>query len=79
MVWNTSLFKSWLIQINKEKNPEITCIIPAAFLFVPKKPHPSPTALTKKKTKAVMHCKIYKRFVLAAANRITKEITTIEE
>ena len=67
------------MQINKEKNPEITCRIPAAFLLVPKEPLPSPTALSKKKTKAVMQCKIYKRFVHVDANRIPKEITTIAE
>ena len=53
-LWNASLFKSWLIQINKEKNPEIACKIPAACLLVAKDPHPSPTALNKKKLKLLL-------------------------
>ena len=78
-LWNPSLFKSWLIQINKKKNPEIFCKMPAACLLVAKELHPSPTALSKKNTKAVMHCKMKRIFVLVEAKRIPKEITTMAE
>lgn len=61
------------MQINKEKNPEIACKIPAAFLLVAKELHPSPTALSKKNTKAVMHCKMKRRFVLVEAKEFRKK------
>ncbi len=67
------------MQINKEKNPEIACNIPAACLFVAKEPHPSPIALNKKYAKAVIHCKMKRRFDLTDAIRIPKERTTQAE
>ncbi len=67
------------MQINKEKNPEMACNIPAAFLLVAKEPHPSPIALNKKNQKAVKHCKMKRRFVLTDAIRIQKERTTQAE
>ena len=76
-LWNPSLFKSWLIQINKKKNPEIFCKMPAACLLVAKELHLSQITLSKKNTKAVIHCEMIRRFVLVEAKRIPKEITTI--
>ena len=78
-LWNPSLFKSWLIQINKKKNPEIFCKIPTACLLVAKELHPSQIALSKKNTKTVIHCEMIRRFVLVEAKRIPKEITTMAE
>ena len=76
-LWNPSLFKSWLIQINKKKNPEIFCKMPAACLLVAKELHLSQITLSKKNTKAVIHCEMIRRFVLVEAKRIPKEMTAV--
>ena len=31
--------------INRDKNPDLACKIPAAFLLIPKEPEPFPIAL----------------------------------
>lgn len=63
------------MQIRREKNPEIACKIPAAFLLQPSDPIPSPTALNKKNAKAVRHWRIYNTLVLAEVKHKPKTIT----
>ena len=43
------------MQTKSEKNPEIAWNIPAAFLFVPNEPTPSPIALRRKNINAAIH------------------------